>query len=105
MSTGRVAAAASSLFAWTSTAATLAGQLGTTPGYLLLALTPHALPELVALFLPLAAWTIASRGGHWHELLAATLVTTVLAAPVLVVTACIEVYAWPALLRTASPVV
>ncbi len=36
-------------------------QLGTTPGILLLALIPHALPELFALFLPLAAWIIASR--------------------------------------------
>ena len=42
---------------------------------LLLALTPHALPELVALFLPLAAWIIASRNDDWQDLLAATFVT------------------------------
>ena len=35
-------------------------------------LLPHALPELAALFLPLAAWTLASRRGAWDELLAAT---------------------------------
>ena len=36
---------------------------------------PHALPELFALFLPLAAWIIASRAGAWQDLLAATFVT------------------------------
>ena len=86
-------------------AATLAASLGISELTLVLTLLPHALPELVALFLPLAAWTIASRGGRWHELLAATLVTTLLAAPVLIVTACVEVYAWPHLLRAVSPVV
>jgi hypothetical protein len=86
-------------------AATLAAGLGISELTLVLTLLPHALPELVALFLPLAAWTIASRGGRWHELLAATLVTTLLAAPVLVATACLEVYAWPQLLRAVSPVV
>jgi hypothetical protein len=41
-------------------AASVAVQLHTTPGVLLLALAPHAVPELVALFLPLAAWMIAA---------------------------------------------
>jgi hypothetical protein len=76
-------------------AATLAEQLGMSPGLLLLALTPHALPELTALFLPLAAWMIASRRGDWHELLAATFVTVALAAPILVVAAFFEVYVSP----------
>ena len=44
-------------------AAAIAAQLGTSPGILLLALVPHALPELFALFLPLAAWIVASRAG------------------------------------------
>ena len=79
-------------------ASTLAAQLGTTPGVLLLALLPHALPELVALFLPLAAWMIASRSGDWHQLLAATFVTVLLAAPVLVAAAVVEVYFTPQLL-------
>ena len=54
------------------TASSIAGQLGVAPGTLLLALMPHALPELVALFLPLAAWMLASRRGEWQDLLAAT---------------------------------
>jgi hypothetical protein len=41
--------------------AQLAHQLGISPGQLVLTVLPHAVPELVALFLPLAAWTIASR--------------------------------------------
>jgi uncharacterized membrane protein SpoIIM required for sporulation len=57
----------------------------------------------VALFLPLAAWTIASRRGRWEELLAATFATSALAVPVLVVTANIEVFVWPHLMRAASP--
>jgi uncharacterized membrane protein SpoIIM required for sporulation len=64
---------------------------------LLLGLLPHALPELAALFLPLAAWIIASRRGRWEELLAATLVTVALAAPVLVLAALVEVYVSPRL--------
>jgi uncharacterized membrane protein SpoIIM required for sporulation len=51
--------------------------------------------ELVALFLPLAAWIIASRRGQWEQLLAATLVTVAVAVPVLVVAAFIEVYVSP----------
>jgi uncharacterized membrane protein SpoIIM required for sporulation len=56
---------------------------------------PHAVPELVALFLPLAAWIIASRRGEWDQLLAATLVTVALAIPVLVASAFVEVYISP----------
>ncbi len=78
---------------------TLADDLGVSPALLLFALLPHALPELVALFLPLAAWIIASRRGDWHQLLAATFVTVVLAVPVLVAAAFVEVYVAPGLLR------
>jgi len=60
------------------------------PGLLLLGVLPHALPELIALFLPLAAWIIASRRGEWEQLLAATLVTVALALPVLLASAFIE---------------
>ena len=77
---------------------TIAAQLDIDPALLLLSLTPHALPELIALFLPLAAWMIASRLGDWHELLAATVVTVAIAAPVVVVSAFVEVYASPRLL-------
>ncbi len=69
--------------------------LHTTPALLLLGLIPHAVPELMALFLPLAAWIIASRRGDWDELLAATVVTVALAIPVLVVSALWEVYIAP----------
>ena len=78
-----------------SGAATLSAQGGIPPGLLLLGLLPHALPELVALFLPLAAWLIASRRGDFHELLAATFVTVGIAVPVLVVAAVVEVYVSP----------
>jgi len=80
-------------------AASLAANLDIGPGLLLLGLLPHALPELVALFLPLAAWMIASRHKDWHELLAATVVTVLLAVPVLVASAFVEVYFSPGLLR------
>jgi hypothetical protein len=80
---------------------TLAGvsdTLQAPPAVLLLGVLPHALPELVALFLPLAAWIIASRRGEWEQLLAATLVTVAIAVPVLVGAAFIEVYASPHLM-------
>ncbi|HEV2819864.1 MAG TPA: hypothetical protein VGW11_05095 [Solirubrobacteraceae bacterium] len=80
-------------------ASTLAEQLGVTPGVLVLALLPHALPELVALFLPLAAWLVAARRERWHELLAATAVTVAIAIPVLVLAALIEVHVTPDILR------
>jgi hypothetical protein len=80
------------------TAASLATQLGTSPGPLLLALTPHAVPELIALFLPLAAWMIASRRGDWHELLAATFVTVAIAVPILLAAAAVETWLSPQLL-------
>lgn len=85
-------------YALGSGASTLANQLGISPALLLVGLLPHALPELVALFLPLAAWIIASRKGDWHELLAATFVTVAIAAPVLVISAVVEVYVSPDLL-------
>jgi hypothetical protein len=85
-------------------AATLAQQLHIGRGMLMLTLLPHALPELVALFLPLAAWMLASRREAWHELLAATAVTTAVAAPVLILAASVEVFVWPRLLQLASPV-
>jgi hypothetical protein len=79
-------------------AATLSWQLGVDPAALLAVVAVHALPELVALFLPLAAWMVASRQGDWHELLAATFVTVAVAVPVLVVSAVVEVYLTPRLL-------
>lgn len=83
-------------------AASIAAQLGTTPGLLLLTLTPHALPELVALFLPLAAWIIASRNDDWQDLLAATFVTVAVAVPVLLASAAVEVWFTPHLLHALA---
>jgi hypothetical protein len=77
---------------------TLAGVahfLGVSPELLLLGVLPHAVPELIALFLPLAAWIIASRRGQWDELLAATLVTVAISVPMLLIAALIEVYVSP----------
>jgi uncharacterized membrane protein SpoIIM required for sporulation len=84
---------------------TIAYQLDISHATLILSVLPHALPELTALFLPLAAWLIASRRGEWNQLLAATFITVVLAIPVLVVSATIEVYLWPRILEALSPVV
>jgi hypothetical protein len=75
--------------------ANVAFVLGTSPSLLLLSLLPHAVPELVALFLPLAAWIIASRRAQWDQLLAATLVTVTIAVPVLCISALWEVFVAP----------
>ncbi len=80
-------------------AASVAAQLGTTPGMLLLALMPHALPELIALFLPLAAWIMASRNDDWQDLLAATFVTVAIAVPILLASAAVETWVSPHLLH------
>jgi len=81
----------------TQTAA-VAARLGTSPATLLAVVSLHALPELFALFLPLAAWTVASRRGTWHELLAATLVTVAAAVPILLLAGAVEVWVTPRLL-------
>jgi hypothetical protein len=80
----------------------LSAQLGVSPLALLLTLTPHAAPELFALFLPLAAWTLASRRGAWDELLAATVATTAVAVPILVGAAAVETWVTPGLLRSLA---
>jgi uncharacterized membrane protein SpoIIM required for sporulation len=83
---------------------TIAHQLHMPMGLLLLSVLPHAIPELTALFLPLAAWLIASRKGEWNQLLAATLVTVLIAVPTLIFAATVEVYVWPHILEALSPV-
>jgi hypothetical protein len=76
-------------------AADLAWRLGVEPHTLLLRLLPHALPELFAVFLPLAAWSLASRRGAWDELLAATIATTAIAVPLVLLAAAIETWVTP----------
>lgn len=85
--------------------ATLSVQLGIDSWLLVLTVLPHALPELTAIFLPLAAWLIASRRDEWGELLAATLVTVAIAVPTLLLSALAELYVWPLLLEQASPAI
>jgi len=80
-------------------AAAVAVRLHSSPGVLLISLMAHAPLELTALFLPLAAWIMASRRGEWDQLLAATLVTVVIALPMLFAAACIEVFVSPHILR------
>ena len=83
-------------------AATIANQLGISPGQLIAVLSLHAIPELTALFLPLAAWTVASRRKRWDELLAATFVTVAIAVPVILAAAAIETWVTPQLLLAVS---
>jgi hypothetical protein len=79
-------------------AATLSWQGNMSSALLLVGILPHAIPELTGLFLPLAAWTIASRRGAWDELLAATFVTVAIAIPMVVAAAFVEVYVSPHLI-------
>jgi hypothetical protein len=85
-----------------SATATVAENLGISPLKLLLALSIHAIPELTALFLPLAAWVVASRRGDWHKLLAATVVTVGIAIPVLLAACMVEVYLTPDVIRSLA---
>src|SRR5262249_61161959 len=82
---------------------TIAWDLNISVPLLVLTAAPHALVELTAVFLPLAAWTLASRTGEWDQLLAATVVTVAIAIPMLIVAATWEVYVWPHLLHAVSP--
>ncbi|MGH2955750.1 MAG: hypothetical protein ACRDL6_01990 [Solirubrobacterales bacterium] len=84
-------------------ASTIADSVGISPGVLLLTALPHALLELTAVFLPLAAWTIASRRSEWDQLLAATLVTVTIAIPMLIASSIWEVHVWPYILEAVSP--
>ena len=86
-------------YALGSRLATLGWQLDVSPVLFLLALVPHALPELTALFLPLAAWLVAARAQAWDQLLAATIATTAIALPVVLAAAAVEVFVTPGVLR------
>jgi Stage II sporulation protein M len=81
---------------------TLAFQLHISRLELIVSVLPHAVIELTALFLPLAAWLIASRRGQWSQLLAATAVTVAIAVPMLILAATIEVFVWPHILHAMS---
>jgi hypothetical protein len=97
-----VAATTFSLFTQAYTlghaASTLAAQGHMSSELLVVGILPHAVPELIGLFLPLAAWTSASRRGAWSELLAATFTTVAIAIPLVVTAAFVEVYVSPHLI-------
>jgi hypothetical protein len=82
-------------YALGSQASSVADAHGVSPALLLVSLLPHAAPELFALFLPLAAWLLASRRQAWDELLAATFATTAVAVPLLLGAAAVEVWLSP----------
>lgn len=65
---------------------------------LLLLVTPHALPELTAMFLPLGAWLVLARRRAYSELLAASVLATAVAIPLLVMATIVEEWVTPALL-------
>lgn len=79
--------------------ADLAYTLSLPQSTLMLTVLPHAVLELTAVFLPLAAFLTASRDGDWHELLAATIVTVSVAIPMIIVAAVLEAYLWPQTLQ------
>jgi hypothetical protein len=84
--------------------ASLAAQWRISSAELLGILSLHAIPELIALFLPLAAWTMASRKGEWENLLAATFATLTVSIPLILVAAAIEVWVTPhVLLQVVHP--
>ena len=85
-------------YALGNAASTLSAQLEISPALLLLGLSLHAIPELFALFLPLAAWSIAAQRKAWNELLAATFVTVAIAIPIIVASAAVETWVTPRLL-------
>jgi hypothetical protein len=84
-------------------ASTLAYHLDIGKGALILSVLPQALIELPALFLPLAAWILASRRKEWNQLLAATFVTVAIAVPMLLVASAVELFVWPHILIALSP--
>jgi hypothetical protein len=84
-----------------STLSSAAAQFDLADFKFLLLVLPHAVPELTALFLPLAAWLIASRRGDWDQLLAATFVTVAVAIPTLLLSVSVEVFVFPHLIEAA----
>ncbi len=85
-----------------SAASSLSAKLDISPAMLILGLAPHAVPELFALFLPLAAWTIAARRKAWNELLAATFVTVAIAIPIILAAAAVEAWVSPRVLLSLA---
>lgn len=66
-----------------------------TRGWMVVSVLPHALIELTAVFLPLAAWLLAGFRKRWNELIAATMLSTAIAIPMIFGAAVAEVHLWP----------
>jgi hypothetical protein len=66
---------------------------------LLLLVSPHALPELTAIFLPLGAWLVLARRHAYGDLLAASVLATAVAIPLLAISTITEVWITPRLLE------
>jgi uncharacterized membrane protein SpoIIM required for sporulation len=62
---------------------------------LLVLVTPHALPELTAMFLPLGAWLVLARRRAYDELLAASVLAFAAAVPLLVIASILEEWVSP----------
>ena len=62
-------------------------------------LVPHAMLELTALFLPLAAWLVASRKGDWDQLAGGHVRHGRSPVPTLLLAVSMEVYLFPELIR------
>lgn len=86
-----------------SYAATAAAHLSISVGALLRSTLVHSVPELMAVFLPLAAWLVALRRGRLEELYAATIASVVVALPVLAVAAWQESDHWDERVRSVRP--
>jgi len=72
--------------------ASAAHTLGLAPADLALRLSVHAVPELTALYLPLAACLALVRRRRTDDLAAAAALTTAVAAPIVVLCAYVEVF-------------
>lgn len=62
---------------------------------ILIRVAPHALVELTAVFLPLAACLLLGRQDKWNELLAAAWLCTLIAVPMLFVASAFEAFVAP----------
>jgi hypothetical protein len=82
-----------------SYAATAGGWLHLSVWELLATTIPHSGIELTAVFLPLAAWLTIRLRGRPQQLLAATIVSTAIALPMLMWAAYVEAYVWPQRVR------
>lgn len=82
----------------------LSTTLHLSPAHLLLLVLPHAIPELVGVFLPLALFIIQARKGELTALGSYTCQAAAMALPLILGAAFIEVYLTPQLIANATAV-